>query len=53
MAHELPQELGDYFAMVTGGGCSNAQALVVNFVGALSSVLGALLFLGSCLLHSS
>lgn len=45
IAHELPQELGDFHVMVSVGGCSFMQAVVSNTVAALSSVLGAVIYL--------
>ncbi len=41
--HEVPQELADYGILI-GGGFSRSQALFLNFVSGLTSVLGALAF---------
>lgn len=42
LAHEIPQELGD-FGVLVGGGWSRRKALLWNFVSALSFPTGALL----------
>lgn len=42
IAHEIPQELGD-FGILVFGGYSFRKALVYNFLTALTSVLGALM----------
>ena len=42
IAHEIPQEIGD-FAVMLYGGFSRAKALVYNFLTALTAVTGALL----------
>ncbi|MBI2654108.1 ZIP family metal transporter [Candidatus Woesearchaeota archaeon] len=42
IAHEIPQEIGD-FAVMLYGGFSRAKALVYNFLTALTAVAGALL----------
>jgi len=42
--HEIPQEIGD-FAVLVHGGFSQKKALIINFVTALSAVLGALVAL--------
>ena len=42
IAHEIPQEIGD-FAVLVYGGFSKAKALICNFFIALSAVIGALL----------
>ncbi|MEW6329322.1 MAG: ZIP family metal transporter, partial [Candidatus Micrarchaeota archaeon] len=42
IAHEVPQELGD-FAILVYGGFSKARALAYNFLTALTAVLGALI----------
>lgn len=44
-AHEVPQELGD-FAILIRGGWRKMQALVANFVSALTIVVGGLLAWG-------
>ena len=41
IAHEIPQEIGD-FAILIYGGWSKLKALVINFLTALTAVLGAL-----------
>ncbi len=47
IAHEIPQEIGD-FAVLVYGGMSRKKALAYNFLTALTAVLGALIvyFLG-------
>ena len=40
--HEIPQELGD-FGILVFGGVSRAKALFLNFLSALTSILGALI----------
>jgi zinc transporter ZupT len=45
VAHEFPQEMGDFIVLTTAGGMSISQAMCANFFGGLSSVLGALVFL--------
>ena len=47
IAHELPQEFGDFHALVMTGGCTAIQALVWNFLTALSCVFGAIVYLVS------
>src|SRR3989338_3998042 len=42
IAHEVPQEMGD-FAVLVHGGFSKAKALLYNFLSALTCILGALL----------
>lgn len=42
IAHEVPQEIGDYAVLVYGG-FSRARALCYNFLVALTSIAGALL----------
>ena len=42
--HEIPQEIGDYGILI-GGGLSRWRALLINFLCALSAVLGAVLAL--------
>lgn len=39
-AHEIPQEIADFSVMVSGG-MKRSQALILNMVSALSSMLGA------------
>jgi zinc and cadmium transporter len=46
IAHELPQELGD-FAILIDSGYSRARALTLNAVSGLASLAGALLALGA------
>ena len=49
MAHELPQEIGDFGVLIYGG-LSKGRALFYNFLAQLTAVLGGLLgffFLGS------
>lgn len=41
IAHEIPQEIGD-FAILLYGGFSKAKALVYNFLTALTAIVGAL-----------
>ena len=41
IAHEIPQEIGD-FAVLIYGGFSRAKALLYNFLTALTAILGAL-----------
>jgi zinc and cadmium transporter len=41
IAHEIPQEIGD-FAILIYGGWSKLRALIINFLTALTAVLGAL-----------
>ena len=43
--HELAQEVSDFFLLVTQGGLSTLQALVVNVLSGVSVVLGAVVFL--------
>ncbi|MGC8850420.1 MAG: ZIP family metal transporter [Candidatus Bathyarchaeia archaeon] len=40
--HELPQEIGD-FAVLLYGGLGKAEALIFNFITALTAVIGALI----------
>jgi zinc and cadmium transporter len=40
-AHEIPQEIGD-FAILLHAGCSRRQALLLNALSALASIVGAL-----------
>ena len=47
IAHEFPQEIGDFAVLITTGGMSIMQAVTVNFLSGLSAVLGALIFLTS------
>uniref|UniRef100_A0A6U4J8R7 Uncharacterized protein n=1 Tax=Phaeomonas parva TaxID=124430 RepID=A0A6U4J8R7_9STRA len=47
VAHELPQEISDFGAMVTSGGCTYLQGILANFGGSLSSILGAVIYLAS------
>ena len=47
VAHELPNEIGDFHVMVTAGRCTFTEALVTNAIGALSSPIGALIYLGA------
>jgi len=42
IAHEIPQELGD-FAVLVHGGFDNIRALIYNFLSQLTSVLGGIL----------
>jgi len=42
VAHEIPQEIGD-FAILIYGGWSKLKASIINFLTALTAVLGALL----------
>lgn len=42
IAHEVPQEMGD-FAILIYGGFSKCKALLYNFLTALSAILGALI----------
>ncbi len=42
LMHEIPQEIGD-FGVLLHGGMSKKKALILNFVTALTSVLGVLL----------
>ena len=42
IAHEIPQEIGD-FAILIYGGWSKFKATIINFLTALTAVLGALL----------
>ncbi len=42
MAHEVPQEIGDYGVLVYGG-FSKLKALVLNFATALASIIGGVL----------
>ena len=42
--HEIPQEIGD-FSVLVHGGFSRAKALLVNFLTALTAVLGAIISL--------
>lgn len=44
IAHEIPQEIGD-FGVLVHGGFSRGKALMMNFLSALTAVLGALLVL--------
>ena len=44
IAHEVPQEMGD-FGVLIHAGFSRAKALILNFVSALTAVLGVLLSL--------
>ena len=41
VAHEIPQEIGDFVILIYGG-WSKLKALVINFLTALTAVLGAL-----------
>ena len=41
IAHEIPQEIGD-FALLVYGGFSKMKALVYNFLTALTAIIGAL-----------
>ncbi len=50
IAHEIPQEIGDY-AVFIHGGIKKKKALLFNFLSALTAVLGALI--GYFLLKSS
>jgi zinc transporter ZupT len=45
VAHEFPQEMGDFIVLTTSGGMTTFQAMCVNFFGGMSSVLGAFIFL--------
>jgi zinc transporter ZupT len=45
IAHEVPQEVSDYF-VYRAGGCTLAQALAFNFASALTAVLGGVVMLG-------
>jgi zinc transporter ZupT len=45
IAHEVPQEVSDYF-VYRAGGCTLAQALAFNFASALTAVLGGVIMLG-------
>lgn len=42
--HEIPQEIGDFASLIYGG-FSRKKALILNFLTALTAVLGALLIL--------
>ena len=42
IAHEIPQEIGDY-AILINGGFTRSKALFFNFISALAAVIGALL----------
>ncbi len=42
VAHEVPQELGD-FAVIVSGGVRRAKALAYNFASALAAIAGALI----------
>jgi len=42
LAHELPQEMGD-FAVLLHGGFTKAKALLYNFLASLSAIVGALI----------
>jgi zinc and cadmium transporter len=44
IAHEVPQEVSDYF-VYRAGGCTLAQALAFNFASALTAVLGGIVML--------
>lgn len=44
MLHEIPQEIGD-FGVLIHGGFSRSKALLVNFISALTAVLGAIVIL--------
>jgi zinc and cadmium transporter len=42
MAHEIPQEVGD-FAVLLSSGMSRARALLLNLLSSLTSVIGGLI----------
>lgn len=43
--HELPQEIGDFIALVTIGGATKVQSLIVNAITGLSAMLGCVVYL--------
>ena len=43
IAHEIPQEIGDFGVLIYGG-FSKAKALLVNFITALTAILGVFAF---------
>ena len=47
VAHELSQELADFFVLIGPGGLKAPQALLVNFISQLGVVVGGLVFCAS------
>ena len=47
VAHEVPQEIADFLALVTAGNMKAWQALLINFAASSSAVIGAVIFLAS------
>lgn len=45
IAHEFPQEIGDFMVLITTGGMSVMQAVLVNFLSGWSAIFGALIFI--------
>ena len=47
VAHELAQETGDFFLLITKGGLSQCMALLVNALSGVSVFIGAAVFLAT------